>query len=65
MAKLNKAQLLAVLEDMKKTIEADDSFEGGINYTALEEGLDRGEFHVTGAYRVDNSMGQGGMRLLS
>lgn len=64
MTTLNKQQLLAVLEDMKKSIENDDSMEGSINYSVMSENLKPGEFEVQAAYRVGNSEGQGSIRIV-
>lgn len=58
--KVNKAQLLMLLADITRTVEADDSFEGSIGWIAIN----RDNFAVYGAYRVGNSQGQGGMVLL-
>lgn len=68
---LKKDHLVAHLRDIASTIEADDSFEGGISYSCLVmpgdvPGLElqRDEFLVKGMYRVGNSMGQGGSVLI-
>ncbi len=62
--KLTKDELLDTLRGIIALIQADDSFEGNLTYSCLEEGLGRGEFAVTAAFRTGNSMGQGGMRLI-
>jgi len=61
--KMAKQQLLDVLDALKAAVAADDSFEGSIEYSAMADGLGHGEFEVSGAYRIGNSMGQGGMRV--
>lgn len=58
--KMQKEQLIAMLEDMLSAIKMDDSFEGSVNYTIMDEDLGPGEFEVGAFYRVGNSMGQGG-----
>lgn len=58
---LNKNQLLDLLRDMITVIDADDSFEGSIEYSATPT---PNEFMVVGMYRTGNSMGQGGCRLI-
>lgn len=58
--KQSKESLIAVLEDILARIKADDSFEGSLSYTAMDEGLARGEFNVLANWRVGNSEGQGG-----
>lgn len=64
--KVSKAELLAVIDNIRRVVDADDSFEGNLEYTALspEEPLERGEFMARGLWRVGNSMGQGGVRTL-
>lgn len=64
MKTLNKQQLLAVLEDIKKSIENNDSMEGNINYSVMGDDLRPGEFKVESTYRVGNSQGQGGVRII-
>jgi hypothetical protein len=58
--KMSKEQLIEVLEDMIDVIKADDSFEGSIQYTVMDDDLGPGEFEVGAFYRVGNSIGQGG-----
>lgn len=63
---MTRDQLVQVLEDMLDVVRDGDSFEGSIEYLMPEpEDFDKGvEFRVMAAYRVGNSMGQGGMRLI-
>jgi hypothetical protein len=58
--KITKAQLLELLDNMKQMVGADDSFEGFIQYTGMEDGLAADEFNVVANMRVGNSQGQGG-----
>lgn len=53
---VTKEQFLRVLKDIESSVEADDSFEGHLEYHA--EG--RHEFELTATYRGGNSEGQGG-----
>jgi hypothetical protein len=65
MKTLNKQQLLAVLEDIKKSIENNDSMEGRISYSVMSsENIKSGEFEVDAIYRVGNSEGQGSIRIV-
>lgn len=62
---LTKDELLAVLDDLRAHIEANDSFEGSFEYTFPEQGDPSGDgFRVRASYRIGNSMGQGGMRMV-
>lgn len=58
--KMQKEQLIAMLEDMLTAVKMDDSFEGSVQYTVMDDDLGPGEFEVGAFYRVGNSMGQGG-----
>jgi hypothetical protein len=73
------AEVAAILRDMATFVEAGDSFEGSIEYTipsydpppldpdardGWEQTRDeQPEVMVRAAYRIGNSMGQGGMRI--
>lgn len=74
---MSRDELLAVLDDIRARIAAGDSFEGYLRYSipveapvALEvytypnEPTPRADFDVCAGYRVGNSMGQGGFRLI-
>lgn len=61
MAQMTNAQLAAALRSMAASVEAGDSYEGNIAYTF---GLQGDTSTVRAAWRVGNSMGQGGMRLV-
>jgi hypothetical protein len=62
--KQKTAELVRELREMAAAIERSDSFEGSIMYSCLDDGLAPGEWEVSGAYRIGNSDGQGGMRIL-
>jgi hypothetical protein len=62
--RMTKEELVAVLHDVAAGIEAEDSYGGFLTYDALDERLGRDEFFVTASYRIGNSMGQGGVRLI-
>lgn len=59
-------QVAAVLADMSERVGRGDSFDGSISYyTDYErEESDGFDFDVTAAYRVGNTMSQGGMRII-
>ncbi len=63
---MTKAELLAVLDDIRAHLEGDDSFEGYLNYLMPFDGDDLSvvDFRVEAGFRVGNSMGQGGYRLI-
>ena len=58
--KQNTVNLVAEMRRIAKAIEDGDSYEGHIEYSCLENGLEKDEWEVSGAYRIGNSMGQGG-----
>jgi hypothetical protein len=62
--KTKTADLAETLRDIAVRVEAGDSFESSISYTCMDEDCGPDEFLIDGAYRVRNSEGQGGMRLL-
>jgi len=67
--RLAKADLLVVLRDMAERVEADDSFEGSVEWTCIDpetvsDDLEPGEFMVRAFWRVGNSEGQGGARIV-
>ena len=63
--KIKTHVLLAVLQNIAFCIEAGDSFEGNFTYSCMEEGLEQDEWEVSATYRIGNSMGQGGMRIIN
>jgi len=64
--RMTAEQVAATLADMSERVGRGDSFDGSISYyTDYErEQPDGFDFDVTAAYRVGNSMGQGGMRVI-
>jgi hypothetical protein len=65
MAIQTKIELAQTLIHMAQSILADDSFEGGIEYSCVvNTDLGKNEFEVKGAYRTGNREGQGRMRIL-
>lgn len=58
--RLDKVELLRVLEDMIAHIQVDDSFGGTLTY----EATDRDSFDVYACYRIGNREGQGGTRVI-
>lgn len=65
MEPLNKAELLAVVDEIRTRIEADDSWEGYLNYVICEEDDPPDTYaRVEARFRVGNSMGQGGMKMI-
>lgn len=64
--KLTKEQLKNLLKNILITIDSDDSFEGRISYTCMDERVPCGkdEFEVDAFYRVGNSEGQGGAHIV-
>jgi len=66
-AKLSTAQLASMLRELADLVDAHDSFEGSLSYTALGDTYDDlgpDEWEVVAAYRIGNLGGQGGMRLI-
>jgi hypothetical protein len=63
---MTKEQLLEVLDDIRTRVEHNDSYEGHIEWLMPEEGDDFKEiqFRVRAGYRIGNTMGQGGFRLI-
>ena len=61
---MSKDTLLAVLDDIRAHVEANDSFEGFVQYLLPEEDDDPDGFRVEARWRVGNSKGQGGMRII-
>lgn len=63
--KMPTADLLKLLADITKRVEAGDSFEGNMSYTCMEEGLEKGEWEVEAHYRIGNLEGQGGATVIA
>ena len=58
---MSKDELIEVVKGILSSIEADDSFEGSLNYSCMHPAVTGSEFEVGAMFRVGNSMGQGGM----
>lgn len=57
--------LLSVLDDIRARVAEGDSFEGHIEWLIPEDpGAGHHRAAVRGAYRIGNTMGQGGMRVI-
>lgn len=61
---MDKPGLLHVLDDLRACVVADDSFEGSLEYLMPTEGDPDCAFMVRASYRIGNSMGQGGVRMI-
>jgi hypothetical protein len=65
---VTKEQLVSEVEDMLACIKSDDSYGGFMEYDTIgSEGmpeLKQGEFLLRASYRIGNSYGQGGMRIV-
>jgi hypothetical protein len=61
-----KAELLHTLDDIRASVAADDSFEGFIEYLMPgPQGTNPdADFEVRASYRIGNSQGQGGVRMI-
>ena len=62
---MSKDELLAVLDDIRARVAAGDSFEGYLRYSIPEEPGEGVDFDVCAGYRIGNSTGQGGFRLIA
>lgn len=54
----------ALLRNMADLVEAGDSFEGSIEYGLPDVPGDPDEVMVRASFRIGNSMGQGGVRIV-
>ena len=62
---MSREQLLAVLDEIRQGVADGDTLEGSIQFTLnYDEPAAEHPYDVQAAYRVGNSMGQGGMRLI-
>jgi hypothetical protein len=59
--KLSENELLTLLDNVKKSIQEQDSMQGIISYEWADE---PGFYMVNAVYRIGNSEGQGGMRII-
>lgn len=62
--KLTRNELLHVLGLLIDEIKADDSYEGNIEYSCLDERCEAHEFMVRASFRTGNLDGQGGITLI-
>jgi hypothetical protein len=62
---ISREALIGILEDILNRVRAGDSFEGSIEYL-LPEDMDAParSFDVRASYRIGNTMGQGGLRMI-
>jgi hypothetical protein len=61
----SKEELLATLDDIRARLAADDSFEGSLSWEfPWPDDPDGQGFRVRASFRIGNSMGQGGMRMI-
>lgn len=61
---MGKDELTRVLADMLTSVQRDDSFEGSIEYLTPTPEDPPCDFMVRASYRIGNSMGQGGVRMI-
>jgi hypothetical protein len=65
MAPVTKDELLAIIDDIRERVAIGDSWEGYLNYLMPDEDdPDDVVARVEVRYRIDNLMGQGGMRMI-
>lgn len=57
-------ELLGILDDIRLRVATGDSFEGSIEWMIPEAPAGARDFAVRASYRIGNSLGQGGMRLV-
>ncbi|MFF8829280.1 hypothetical protein [Streptomyces sp. NPDC015131] len=63
MQNMSREELLSLLDDIRDRVATGDSFEGHIRYLIAEPGSQH-PFDVAALYRIGNSMGQGGARII-
>ncbi|MFB6568269.1 hypothetical protein [Streptomyces noursei] len=61
MQNMSREELVRVLDDIRGRVASGDSFEGNLQYF-ISDGDH--PYDVAAAYRIGNSMGQGGMTLI-
>jgi hypothetical protein len=61
---MNSEMLAAVLREMAALVEAGDSFEGSIEYLMPAPGDPECYAMVKASYRIGNTLGQGGVRII-
>jgi hypothetical protein len=55
---------VALLDDVRQRVASGDSFEGSLSYEFPWDGDEPKGFRVRASYRIGNSEGQGGMRMI-
>ena len=63
-AEMSLADLLTILDDVRAHVAAGDSWEGSLEYLIPEEPGEGKDIAVRAGYRIGNTMGQGGFRLI-
>lgn len=62
---MSHEDLLALLDDIRARVAEGDSFEGSLQYLIpLDDDAPARSFDVQASYRVGNTMGQGGLRMV-
>lgn len=69
---IEKAGLLAILDNIRAGVESGDTLEGSIEFLQPyppndqddETALPQPDFMVMASYRIGNTMGQGGLRMI-
>lgn len=62
---MSQPELVALLEDILERVKASDSLEGSIEWALPDEGGPEDAYAmVRASYRVGNTAGQGGMRMV-
>lgn len=62
---LSTQEFLDVLDDIRTRVESGDSWEGSLEYRFSDQSGPGRDFEVCAAYRVGNTGGQGGMRIIA
>jgi hypothetical protein len=60
----SKEDLLAIIDNIRDLIEINDSFEGQLIYSMPGEEKAEHPFDVYACFRIGNSRGQGGIRMI-
>lgn len=65
-AHLTKEQFLDLLADIRRAVKDDDTWEGNLNWELPGPyASPTARYAVSGAFRIGNSVGQGGMRVIA
>jgi hypothetical protein len=62
---MSQKAMLQLLDDIRRRVAEGDSFEGFVEYLIPEDPRSNADYDVRAAYRVGNTTGQGGMRLVT